>query len=67
MTEILEKLLELAKEGRLEIENVTINNSGYEIALGDDAEHFNGDIKFTVRMDTDVITFGNLLTEAMKK
>tara|TARA_R110000772_G_scaffold220954_2_gene331363 strand:- start:1351 stop:1554 length:204 start_codon:yes stop_codon:yes gene_type:complete len=67
MTEILAKLLELAQEGRLELDGVVIGNSGYEIELGNDAEHFEGEIKLRVKMDTDVLTFGSILSEAMKK
>lgn len=66
MKEVLAKLLELAESGRLEIDGVTLSNAGYEIELGRDAEHFDGEIKFRVKMDTDVITFGNILSEGMK-
>ena len=66
MVKLLEKLTELVEQGRLEIEGVTIHNSHFDIELGNDAEHFEGDIKLRVVMDTDVIQFGNMLSEAMK-
>lgn len=67
MVEVLETLLALAKEGRLELDGLTLGNSGYEIEIGTNAEHFEGEIKLRVTMDTDIISFGNILSQSMKK
>jgi len=67
MVAVLEKLLTLAKEGRLTVHGVSISNEAYEIAIGDDNAHFTGDIKLAVEMDTDVIYFGTMLSNALKE
>ena len=66
MKQVLTALSNLIEKGDLEIEGVTIGNSGYEIELGNNAEHFEGDIKLRVVSKNGIIELGNLITKAMK-
>ena len=66
MEELLKELSQMLREGSLQIEGVTIGNSGYEIELGKAANGFDGEIKLTVTSTCDVIELGNRLGKAMK-
>ena len=66
MEELLKELTQMLHEGELQIEGVTIGNSGYEIEIGKNAEGFDGEIKLRVTSTCDVIELGNRLGKAMK-
>lgn len=66
MEDLLKELEDMIKEGKLKIEGVTINNSAYEIELGNNTEGFDGDIRLRVTSEYDVIELGNKLGKAMK-
>ena len=66
MNEILGKLLALAQESELEIEGVTLSNSGYDIEIGQDNDTFEGEIKLRVKYKGNVIDLGNELSGALK-
>lgn len=66
MIKVLKKLVELAEQGRLQIENVRLNDRGHEIEIGESSQTFEGEIKLEVTLDADVIDFGNMLKEAIE-
>lgn len=65
MVKALQALTTLVAEGKLHIDGVTISNSSYEIELGAN-ETFEGDIKFRVTSEYDVIKIGNILDKAIQ-
>lgn len=67
MIEVLRKLLELAESGRLDIENLRLNDMGHTIDIGHAVTTFEGEITLEVSVDADVIEFGNMLKQAMDK
>ena len=67
MLELIKELGKMIEEGTLKIEGVTIDNHMREIELGSSIiDGFDGDIKFSVTSEYDVIKLGNLLGEAMR-
>lgn len=66
MKEVLTALSNMIEKGELEIDGVTIGNSGYEIEIGNGAEHFEGDIKLRVTSKHGIIELGNIIAKAMK-
>lgn len=67
MIEVLRKLLELAESGKLEIENVSLNDSGHVIDINHAVSGFDGDITIEVKAEADVIMLGHMLKEAIDK
>jgi hypothetical protein len=67
MIEALTMLLALAKEGRLNVESLRIGTHGYELEVGNTGENFEGEIKLRVTMDTDVLSFGSMLSECVRR
>lgn len=67
MIEILKELLVLAEQGRLDLENVRLNDRGHSIEIGSNTQPFEGEITFEVTLDTDVIEFGHMLKQAIER
>lgn len=67
MKQILNELLKLANEGKLEIEDVRINNEGFDIEIGHSPNAFSGDIKLTITSELDVLELGSRLSQAIKE